>query len=244
VDDPAASLDSRAWLHVFESRAGQTLRLEDIPPGARDRSPEVVRFLRIAAYGEQRGVSVLMQRSREARDPEVASCLAHHAREEANHARLLRAALRGERPFLPAGPIAATERFLTRRHSLEGQILLTLVLEAFVVVLYDVVWRALQPGRAAEAIRSIVDEELGHRDFLAELLVEMMRRLPSREVRRLRRLRDRTIRIFVVAHALGHRKYVRPLVGLPASTVRRAFRLQIERSLSVVPQLALRARAS
>lgn len=242
MQDRAAVLDSRGWLHVFETRAEHHLHLESVAPGARDRSPEVVRFLRIAAYGEQRGLPVLMQRSREARDPEVARCLAHHAREEANHARLLRAALHGERPFLPAGPIAATEHFLTRRHSLVGQILVTLVLEAFAVVLYDMVWRALHPGRAAEAIRSIVDDELGHRDFLAELLVKMMRRLSAREIRRLRRLRNRTILIFVVAHALAHRKYVRPLVGHPASTVRRAFLSQIERSLSVIPDLALPAR--
>jgi hypothetical protein len=106
------------------------------------------------------------------------------------------------------------------------------------------IWRALQPGRAAEAIRAIVDDELGHRDFLAELLVKMMARLSPREVRRLRRLRNRTILVFVVAHALGHRRYLRPLVGHPASTVRRAFLSQIERSLSVVPDLAIPARAS
>jgi rubrerythrin len=243
VQDPAASLDSRRWLRVFEGRAGQTLRLGGIPPGPRDRSPEVVAFLRIAAYCEQRGLPTLMQKSREARDPEAARCLAHHAREEANHARLLRAALEGERPFVPPGPIASTERFITKRRSLEGQILVTLVIEGFAVAMYDMIARALEPGRAAEALRSIVDDELGHRDFLAELLVKVVRQLPMREVRRLRRLRDRTILFLVVAHALGHRKYMRPLVGLSAATVRRTFLAQIERSLSVVPELAIAGRA-
>lgn len=244
MEDPAASLDSRGWLHLFESRAGQTLRLEGIAPGVRDRSPEVVAFLRIAAYCEQRGLPTLMQKSREARDPEAARCLAHHAREEANHARLLRTALQGERPFVPPGPIASTERFITKRRSLEGQLLVTLVIEGFAVALYDMISQALQPGRAAEALRSIVDDELGHRDFLAELLGKIMRTLPAREVRRLRRLRNRTILFLVVAHGLGHRKYMRPLVGRSAATVRRAFLAQIERSLSVIPELAIPARAS
>jgi rubrerythrin len=243
MQDPVASLDSRGWLHVFESRAGQTLHLEGIPPGVRDRSPEVVAFLRIAAYCEARGLPTLMQKSREARDPEAARCLAHHAREEANHARLLRAALHGERPFVPPGPIASTERFITKRRSLEGQILVTLVIEGFAVALYDMISRALEPGRAAEALRSIVDDELGHRDFLAELLVKLIRRLPPREVRRLRRLRNRTLLFLVVAHTLGHRKYMRPLVGLSAATVRQTFLSQIERSLSIIPELAIPARA-
>jgi rubrerythrin len=231
MEDSAASLDSHHWLRLFEGRAGQTLRLEGIPPGVRDRTPEVVTFLRVAAYCEQRGLPTLMQKSREARDPEAARCLAHHAREEANHARLLRAALQGEHPFVPPG-------------SLEGQILVTLVIEGFAVAMYDMISKALQPGRAAEALRTIVDDELGHRDFLAELLAKIMRTLPAREVRRLRRLRTRTILFLVVAHALGHRKYMRPLVGLPAAAVRRVFLAQIERSLSAIPDLAIPARAS
>lgn len=238
--DAASSFDLQRWKRVFQKRREQSSPIEAIPQGGEDRRPAVRRVLRVAAYFERRGLEVLRCKAEQERerDPEAARCLEQHALEEEGHSQLLQQLLDGEPVRPPRGPIAWAERLATRERRVDEQVLVTLIIEAVGIALYETLAEGLAPGRVAEAFRTIVDDERVHVDFMRDFLMSAMRDLTPRQQRRLRRLRTLILTVVLMTHALAHRAFLRPVLDRPASAVRARIVAEVERCLAGLPGLA------
>jgi rubrerythrin len=236
----ASSFDLRRWKRVFEERREQSSPLEATPHGREDRLPSVRRILRVAAYFERRGLEVLRSKAEQERqrDPEAARCLEQHALEEEGHSRMLQQLLDGESVRPPSGPVAWAERLATRERRVEEQVLVTLIVEAVGIALYETLAEGLAPGRVAEAFRMIADDERVHVDFMREFLIGAMRGATARQQRRLRRLRTLILAVVLLTHAVAHRTFLRPVLDLPASAVRARIIAEVERCLYGLPGLS------
>jgi rubrerythrin len=235
------AFEAERWDRVFVERQQCSLPFTEIPEGSRDRNPEVLRVLGVAVVFERRGVEVLSEKSRCVEDPGEARCLAHHAREEAGHVQMLEQLLGARAGVRLPGLLGMAEGFVTRRRMTIDQMLITLLVEAMGIALYELLAEQLKPGRVAAVLESIVDDERVHADLLREILVAAVAGQSFRVTWRLRRVRTAIVAVFVVVHALCHRRYLRPLGIASASDVRGRMLGEIERVLRGIPELAVPA---
>jgi rubrerythrin len=233
------SFQADRWDRVFLERQLYPFPMAGIPAGAQDSSPHVLRILRVAAAMERIGVDVLVEESRNVHDPAEARCIAHHAREEASHVQLLEQLLGDSGVSRLSGLLGVAEGYVTRRRPAAEQMLVTLLVEAMGIALYEMLAEQLGPGRVAAVFESIVDDERVHADLTREILLAAVADLSPRTTRRLRRIRTVTVAMFVIVHAFLHRTYFRPLGIGSASKVRGRMLREIERTLRGIPALAV-----
>jgi rubrerythrin len=235
-----SAFDLRRWQRVFDERRDQNVPIHSIALGARDRMPAVRRILRVAGYFEFRALEVLKLKAEQERqrDPGAALCIERHALEEEGHSRMIQQLLDDETVRSPKGPLAWAERLVTKERSVEEQVVVTLVVEAVGIALYETLAEGSAPGRVSEAFRMIADDERVHVDFMREFLSEMIHTLTRAQCRRLRRLRTIILGVALLTHAVSHRTFLRPVVKLPASAVRSRIIDEVERCLSGIPNVA------
>jgi hypothetical protein len=91
----------------------------------------------------------------------------------------------------------------------------------------------------AAVLESIVDDERVHADLLREIVAGAVAEQSPGATRRLRRIRTVVVGVFVMVHALLHRRYLRPLGISSSREVRGRMLGEIERALRGIPELAI-----